>query len=386
MSRRLFPLLFALIFLLPVAARAGEAPPALAASAWLLTDHHSGQVLAAQNPDQKVEPASLTKVMTAYVVYAALRDGRLKRDQVVPVSENAWKAPGSRMFIDPRQRVTVDDLISGMVIQSGNDATVALAEAVAGSEEAFVALMNAEARRLGMAGTHFVNATGLPDPAHLTTVSDLMRLTSALIRDFPEDYRRNSAREFTWNNIKQLNRNRLLWRDEAIDGVKTGHTKSAGFCLIASRHDGARRLTAVVVGTASDQARMQETLALLHYGARAFAAVKLYDAGHALSQLKIYKGARATVGAGFAEDFVLSLPKSAAQALASGGDTGGRLKVEVLSRQPLIAPVGRGERIATLRLTLDDRPAGEFPLVALTDVPVAGPIGRAWDALRLWLQ
>lgn len=386
MSHRLFPLLLALTFLLPAAVRADEPPPALAASAWLLTDHYSGQVLAAQNPDQKVEPASLTKIMAAYVVYGALRDGRLKREQVVPVSEKAWRTPGSRMFIDPRQRVTVDELISGMVIQSGNDATVALAEAVAGSEEVFAALMNAEARRLGMADTHFVNATGLPDPAQLTTVSDLMRLTSALIRDFPEDYRRNSVREFTWNNIKQLNRNRLLWRDEAIDGVKTGHTKSAGFGLIASRHDGARRLTAVVVGTASDQARMQEILALLHYGARAFAAVKLYDAGQALSQLKIYKGARATVGAGFAADFVLSLPKSAAQALVGGGDAGGRLKVEVLSRQPLVAPVARGERIATLRLTLDDRPAGEFPLVALADVPVAGPIGRAWGALRLWLQ
>jgi len=386
MSHRLFPLLLAFTCLLPFATRAEEAPPAIAASAWLLMDHHSGQVLAAQNPDQKVEPASLTKVMTAYIVYTALRDGRLRRDQVVPVSEKAWKAPGSRMFIDPRQRVTVDELISGMVIQSGNDATIALAEAVAGNEEAFVALMNAEARRLGMAGTHFVNATGLPDPAHLTTVNDLMRLTSALIRDFPEDYRRNSTKEFTWNNIKQLNRNRLLWRDEAIDGVKTGHTKSAGFCLIASRHDGARRLTTVVVGTASDQARMQETLALLHYGARAFAAVKLYAADHALSQLKIYQGARATVGAGFVEDFVLSLPKSVAHALSGGVDTGGRLKVEVLSRQPLIAPVERGAQIATLRLTLDDRPAGEFPLVALADVPVAGPIGRAWDALRLWLQ
>jgi len=376
--------LFALFSLVLRPAQADEPPPALAASAWLLVDHHSGQVLAAHNPGQKVEPASLTKIMTAYVVYGALRDGRLKPDQVVPVSETAWKAPGSRMFIDPRQRVTVDALISGMVIQSGNDATIALAEAVAGNEAAFVNLMNAEARRLGMNDTHFTNATGLPDDAHLTTARDLIRLTTALIRDFPEDYKRNSVREFTWNKITQPNRNRLLWLDPAIDGVKTGHTKSAGFCLIASRDEGARRLTAVVLGAASDQARVQEMLALLQYGGRAFAAVKLYDAGQALSQLKVYKGKRATVGAGFERDFVVSLPTSLANALAGGAD--GRLKVEVASRQPLVAPVKRGDAIATLRLTLDDKPWGEFPLVALADVPVAGILGRAWDELKLMLQ
>jgi len=384
MFRRLLPFLFALACLLPAAVRADEPPPALAAGAWLLIDHHSGQVLAAQNPDLKVEPASLTKIMTAYVVYAALRDGRLKPDQVVPVSETAWRAPGSRMFIAPDQRVTVDELISGMVIQSGNDATIALAEAVAGSEAAFTELMNAEARRLGLNDTRFVNASGLPDPAHVTTVADLARLATALIRDFPEDYKRNAVREFTWNKIRQSNRNRLLWLDPAIDGVKTGHTKSAGFCLIASRHDGARRLTAVVVGTASDQARMQETLALLHYGARAFAAVKLYDANQALTQLKIYKGKQGKVGAGFVNDFTLSLPKSAANALV-GGDRE-RLGVSVTSQQPLLAPIQRGQPIATLRLTLDGKAIGDYPLVALADVAVAGPIGRAWDALRLFFE
>lgn len=364
---------------LHVCAQAVEPPPPLAARAWMLIDQTTGQTLAARNPEQKVEPASLTKIMTTYVVYAALRDGKLKRDQVVPVSEKAWKAPGSRMFIAPDQQVTVDALISGVVIQSGNDASIALAEVVAGSEEAFASLMNAEAKRLGLANTHYVNSTGLPDPAHMTTVSDLARLTTALIRDFPEDYKRYAAKDFTWNKIKQPNRNRLLWLDPAIDGVKTGHTESAGFCLIASRHDGARRLTTVVVGTPSDNARMQETLALLHYGARAFDAVKLYDKGQALSQLKIFKGSRNTVGAGFAEDFVLSLPKG----VASNPE---RIQVEVHSRQPLLAPVKQGDRIATMKLTVDGKPFGEHALVALADVPVAGILGRAWDSLRLWFQ
>ncbi len=370
--------LLVLLSLFPVAASASEPPPVLAARAWLLIDHGSGQVLAAQNPGQKVEPASLTKIMTAYLVHVALRDGKLKRDQVVPVSQKAWKAIGSRMFIEPNRPVTVDELLRGMVIQSGNDASIALAEAVAGTEEAFAGLMNAEARRLGMASTHYVNATGLPDPAHTTTVEDLARLTSALIRDFPEDYLLNAVKDYTYNKIKQPNRNRLLWLDKAIDGVKTGHTESAGYCLIASRHDGVRRLIAVVVGTASDQARVQETLALLHYGYRAYEAVKLYDKGQALAQLKVYKSTRATVGAGFGNDFVLSLPPGAA--------TGGRLKVEVSSRQPLIAPVRQGDNVATLRLALDGKPYGEYPLVAVSDAPVAGLLGRAWDSIQLWLQ
>lgn len=376
---RFLPCLLALLSLLLPAAHAEEPPPALAARAWLLIDHVTGQTLAAQNPDQKVEPASLTKMMTSYLVYAALRDGKLKRDQPVTVSEKAWKAIGSRMFIDPRKPVTVDELLHGMVIQSGNDASIALAEAVAGTEEAFANLMNAEARRLGMANTHFVNATGLPDPAHMTTVTDLARLTTALIRDFPEDYKLYAVKDYTYNKIRQPNRNRLLWLDPAIDGAKTGHTESAGFCLVASRHDGARRLTAVVVGTASDQARVQETLALLHYGARAYDAVKLYDKGQALSQLRIYKGAQGMVGAGFAENFVVSLPKGTA-------GNAERIKAEVVSRQPLVAPVRQGDQVATLHLSVNGKAYGEFPLVALADVPVAGIFGRAWDSLKLYFK
>ncbi len=370
-----------LLFLIAASslAIAQEPPPVLAARAWLLIDHASGQVLAAQNADQKVEPASLTKIMTSYLAYAALRDGRVKPDQVVPVSEKAWKAPGSRMFIEPKKPVTVSELLSGIIIQSGNDASIAMAEAIAGNEEAFVRMMNAEAQRLGLTQTHFVNATGLPDPSHLTTPTDLARLTSALIRDFPEDYKHYAVKDFVYNKIKQYNRNRLLWLDPTIDGVKTGHTESAGFCLVASKHDGARRLTAVVLGTASDQARVQETLALLHYGYRAFDAVKLYDKGQALSQLKIFKGAQSTVGAGFTQDLIFSLPKG----LTSVGE---RLKAEVKSVQPLIAPVRQGDKVATLILTLDGKPFAEMPLVALADVPVAGLLGRTWDSIKLWFQ
>lgn len=375
----ILPFLLALLSLFAFPVLADEPPPALAARAWLLVDHGTGQVLAAQNPEQKVEPASLTKIMTSYLAYAALRDGKLKRDQVVPVSEKAWKAIGSRMFIEPKKPVTVDELLHGMVIQSGNDASIALAEAIAGSEEAFVDLMNAEARRLGLVNTHYMNATGLPDAAHMTTAADLARLSAALIRDFPGDYKLYARKDYTYNKIKQPNRNRLLWLDATIDGVKTGHTETAGYCLIASRNDGVRRLTAVVLGTASDQARAQETLALLHYGYRAYDAVKLYDQGQALTQLRIYKGARGTVEAGFPQDFVVSLPKG----VAGAGD---RLKVEVASRQPLIAPVRQGDTIATLRLSLDGKPHGEYPLTALADVPVAGLLGRAWDGFKLWFQ
>jgi D-alanyl-D-alanine carboxypeptidase (penicillin-binding protein 5/6) len=373
------PFILALLSLFSNLAHADEPPPALAARAWILIDHTSGQVLAAQNPDQKVEPASLTKMMTSYLVYAALKDGKLKRDQIVPVSEKAWKALGSRMFIDLKIPVTVDELLRGMVIQSGNDASIALAEAIAGSEEAFANLMNAEARRLGLTNTHFVNSTGLPDPAHMTTADDLARLTTALIRDFPEDYKLYAVKNYTYNKIKQPNRNRLLWVDATIDGVKTGHTETAGYCLVASQNDGARRLTAVVLGTASDNARVQETLALLHYGFRAYDAVKLYDKGQALSQLKIYKGAQATVAAGFAENLVLSLPKGVA-------GNSERFKVEIVSRQPLLAPVRQGDAVATLRLMMDGKLYGEYPLVALAEVPVAGIFGRAWDSLRLWFK
>ncbi|RLJ68280.1 D-alanyl-D-alanine carboxypeptidase family protein [Sulfurisoma sediminicola] len=354
-------------------------PPPVAARSWLLLDHASNQPLAEQAADERVEPASLTKLMTAYLSFAALRQKRIALDQVVPVSERAWKAPGSRMFIELNRPVTVKELLYGMIVQSGNDACIALAEAVAGSEESFVVAMNREAQRLGLKNTKFMNATGLPDPQHYATARDLGLLAQAIIRDFPEYYPIYATKEYSYNKITQPNRNRLLWLDPTVDGVKTGHTEAAGYCLIASSRRGPRRLISVVLGTASDSARAQESLKLLNHGFLAFDAVKLYDRNFALSQLKVFKGTQNTVKAGFAEDFVLSLPKGA----AVGKDA---IKVQLESRQPLLAPVQQGDRIATLKLTVNDKPWGEYPVVALEAVPIAGIFGRAWDSLKLYFQ
>jgi len=379
MIHRLFLLLLALLALSSAALAQSVPPPPLAARSWLLLDHASNQVLAEQAADERVEPASLTKLMTAYLSFSALRQKRISPDQVVPVSERAWKAPGSRMFIEPNRPVTVKELLYGMIVQSGNDACVALAEVIAGSEESFVAVMNREAQRLGMKNTKFMNATGLPDPQHYASARDLGLLAQAIIRDFPDYYPIYATKDYTYNKITQPNRNRLLWLDPTVDGVKTGHTEAAGYCLIASSRRGPRRLISVVLGTDSDNARAQESLKLLNHGFLAFDAVKLYDRNFALSQLKVFKGTQNTVKAGFTEDFVLSLPKGAAVAKDA-------IKVQLESRQPLLAPVQAGDRVATLKLTINDKPWGEYPVVALEAVPVAGIFGRTWDALKLYFQ
>jgi serine-type D-Ala-D-Ala carboxypeptidase (penicillin-binding protein 5/6) len=375
----LLRILLALLSLLAAslaAAQTGIAAPSIAARSWLLLDLGSGQTLAAGAADERVEPASLTKLMTAYLTFAALKQGNLKLDQTVPVSDKAWKAAGSRMFIEPNRPVTVDELIHGMVIQSGNDASTALAEAVAGSEEAFVERMNREAQRLGLTATHFVNATGLPNAQHYTTARDLARLTQALIRDFPDNYAVYREKEYTYNKIAQPNRNRLLWLDPSVDGVKTGHTESAGYCLIASGKRGPRRLLSVVIGADSDAARAQESQKLLNFGFQYFDAIRFYRKGQAISQLKVFKGQNDIVNVGFLDDFVLSLPKGLAE----------KFKVQMTSQQPLLAPIQQGQRVATLRLMLDDKVWGEYPAVALESVPVAGIFGRAWDTLKLWFQ
>jgi D-alanyl-D-alanine carboxypeptidase (penicillin-binding protein 5/6) len=371
-------LAFLALCCLSVLAQAQTLPqaPTIAAKSWLLLDYSTGQALASYNPDDRVEPASLTKLMTAYVVLGALKEGRLKPDQALPVSERAWKTPGSRMFIEPRKPVTVDELLRGMIVQSGNDACIALAEAVAGSEEAFAQMMNREAQRLGLKATRFANATGLPDPQHYSTARDLGALAAALIRDHPEHYPLYALREYTYNRITQANRNRLLWLDPAVDGVKTGHTENAGYCLVASAKRGPRRLLSVVMGAASDGMRTQESQKLLNFGFQFFDSVKLYGKDQEVSRLRVWKGAQNTVRAGFLEDFTLSLPKGMAE----------NLKASLVSQQPLLAPVLKGQRIATLKLSLDDRPYGEYPVVALETVPVAGMIGRAWDAMRLWFE
>ena len=371
-------LAFLALCCLSVLARAQTLPqaPTIAAKSWLLLDYSTGQALASYNPDDRVEPASLTKLMTAYVVLGALKEGKLTPTQAVPVSERAWKTPGSRMFIEPKKPVTVDELLRGMIVQSGNDACIALAEAVAGSEEAFAQMMNREAQRLGLKATRFANATGLSDPQHYSTARDLGALAAALIRDYPGHYPLYALREYTYNRITQANRNRLLWLDPAVDGVKTGHTENAGYCLVASAKRGPRRLLSVVMGAASDGMRTQESQKLLNFGFQFFDSVKLYGKDQEVSRLRVWKGAQNIVRAGFLEDFTLSLPKGMAE----------NLKASLVSQQPLLAPVLKGQRIATLKLSLDDRPYGEYPVVALETVPVAGMIGRAWDAMRLWFE
>jgi len=369
---------FLLILFLAAAANAQVVPqaPAVAAKSWLLLDFSTGQALAAHNPDERIEPASLTKLMTAYLAFSALRQKTLQPGQTVPVSERAWKTQGSRMFVEPNRPVTVDELLRGMIVQSGNDACVVLAEAIAGSEEAFVQAMNREAQRLGLKQSHFTNATGLSDPQHYSTARDLGMLAAAMIRDFPEYYPLYAQKDYTYNRITQANRNRLLWLDPTVDGVKTGHTENAGYCLIASGKRGARRLISVVMGAASDSVRAQESQKLLNFGFQFFDAVRLYGKDQAISQLRVWKGAQNLVGAGFPDDFTLSLPKGMAP----------KLKASLVSQQPLLAPVQKGQQVATLRLTLDDKPYGDYAVVALETVPVAGAIGRAWDTLRLWFE
>jgi D-alanyl-D-alanine carboxypeptidase (penicillin-binding protein 5/6) len=376
--RTLQSFIFALL-LVPVLAFAQQLPipPALAAKSWLLIEVGSGQELASQAADERLEPASLTKLMTAYLTFAALKQGTIKLEQMIPVSEKAWKAQGSRMFIQVNTQVRTDDLIKGMIVQSGNDACVALSEAIAGSEDNFVQMMNREAQRLGMKATSFRNAAGMPDPQHYTTARDLATLTVALIRDFPAEYAKYySIKEFRYNNITQPNRNRLLWLDPTVDGVKTGHTDAAGYCLISSAKRGPRRLLSIVLGAANDGVRAQESLKLLNYGFLFYDAVQLYARNQVISNLKVWKGSEKTVKAGFANDFVLAVPKGMAT----------RIKTELLSRQPLLAPVAAGQPIGTLKVTLDDKPYGDYPVVAIEAVPVAGIFGRMIDSVRLWFN
>ena len=369
--------------LLPFAAWSQLPPPSLAARSALLLDMSSGQTLAATDADMKIEPASLTKLMTAYLVFAALRDKKLTPDQRPPVSAPAYKAIGSRMFVDPAKPATVDELLHGMIVQSGNDASIVLAEAIAGTEAGFAELMNREAERLGMKNTRYRNATGLPDPAHYTTARDLARLTVRLIEDFPQDYAKYySLKEYTYNKIRQPNRNRLLFLDPSVDGVKTGHTDAAGYCLIASsRRDQAgsgfhRRLLSVVTGTASESARAIESQKLLNYGFQNYEAAKVLTAGQPLGRYQVWKGAANDVPAGFDQDVFVTVAKGQA----------GAIKAEVERVQPLIAPVARGQRIGTLRVKLGDQVLAERPVLALAAVDQAGVFGRAWDTIRLWIN
>ncbi|WP_313952292.1 D-alanyl-D-alanine carboxypeptidase family protein [Accumulibacter sp.] len=371
--------LFFLLLSFPILVLAQQlpTPPSLAAKSWLLIEMSSGQELAAQAPDERLEPASLTKLMTAYLSFAALKQGTIKLDQSVLISRKAWKTGGSRMFIQVGTEVKVDDLLKGMIVQSGNDACVALSEAIAGDEENFAQMMNREAQRLGMKGSHFRNSNGLPDPEHYTTARDLAILAGALIRDFPEEYAKYySMKEFRYNNITQPNRNRLLWIDPTVDGLKTGYTEAAGYCLVSSAKRGPRRLLSVVLGAASSNARVQESLKLLNYGFQFYDGVQLYAKNDPVSSLKVWKGKEATVKIGFSEDLVIVVPKG----------FGPKIKTELISQQPLMAPVALGQTLATLKVSLDGKHYGDYPVLALEAVPTAGIVGRMIDTVRMWFQ
>lgn len=352
-------------------------PPSLAVKAYLLKDFNSGHVIATQNANMRIEPASLTKIMTAYLSFKAIKNGHLQLTQTLPVSEIAWKVEGSKMFIEPNKPVNVDELLHGMIIQSGNDASITLAEGIASSEQLFASMMNKEAKRLGMKNTNYVNATGLPDPQHYTTAEDLSILASALIRDFPADYQRlYSVKEYSYNNIKQPNRNRLLWLDPNVDGMKTGHTESAGYCLISSaKRDNTRRIS-VVLGAPTDAARATESQKLLNYGFQFFDSTLVYKRGQTINQLKVWKGNENIVASTVANDLYLTLPK---------GEYA-NVKAVISSTQPLIAPIKKGQVIGSVKFMLNGKMVEQRSIVAAKAVDTAGILGRAWDSIKLLLQ
>lgn len=354
--------------------------PTIAAKSWLLLDATSYQIIASQDSNLRIEPASLTKIMTAYLVFSALKDKKLDINSKITVSTRAWKvdASSSKMFIDPATPVTIGDLLYGLIVQSGNDASVALAEAVAGSEDAFVVQMNREAERMGLKSTHYGNSHGLPSAENYSTAQDLSVLAAHLIADHPEFYKTYySTKSFTYNKITQPNRNRLLWLDPTVDGMKTGHTEAAGYCLIASairpNGTGQRRLISVVTGTSSDQVRAQESLKLLNWGFLNFDTVKLYEKGQAIATPEIWKGTQAQIKIGFNRDLYVTLPKGSAA----------KLKPSLERKDPLVAPVTLNSKLGTMKMMLDGKSIAEFPVLALENVEQASMFGRAWDSLRL---
>ncbi|NOT16127.1 MAG: D-alanyl-D-alanine carboxypeptidase [Methylotenera sp.] len=352
-------------------------PPSLAVKAYLLKDFNSTHMIASQNASMRVEPASLTKIMTAYLSFKALKNSYLQLTQTLPVSELAWKVEGSKMFIEPNKPATVDELLHGMIIVSGNDASITLAEGIAGTEQQFADMMNKEAQRLGMKNTHYMNATGLPDPQHYTTAEDLSILASALIRDFPAEYQRlYSVKEYTYNNITQPNRNRLLWLDPNVDGMKTGHTESAGYCLISSAKRNNTRRISVVLGAPTDAARATESQKLLNYGFQYFDSTLVYKQGQTVNQLKVWKGSENQLASTVTNDLYLTLPKGQYA----------NVKAMISSTQPLIAPIKKGQTIGNVKFTLNNKTIAEYPLVASKEISSAGILGRAWDSIKLLMQ
>jgi D-alanyl-D-alanine carboxypeptidase (penicillin-binding protein 5/6) len=360
------------------------AAPDIAAKTYLLIDISAGQVLAQQQADAPVEPASLTKLMSAYIVFDALKSGKITLQQTLPVSQRAWKMPGSRMFIDPKMQVPVEDLLKGMIVQSGNDATIALAEGVAGSVERFVQLMNDQAQALGMRNTTYKNPEGLTEPGHSTTAQDLAILSQRLLKDFPDYIGYYAIKKYRYPGTpaaNDSNRNLLLFRDPSVDGLKTGHTQAAGYCLIATAKRDmpglpGRRLLSVVLGASSENARATESQKLLNWGFTAYDAVKLFDGNQAILTPPVWKSRQSTMPIGRPDPIVVAIPAGQL----------GKLKTEVARPDPLVAPFQRGQTVAQLKLTLGDQPLPDIPLVSLQQVEQAGVIGRAWDAVRLWIK
>ncbi len=356
------------------AAPAIPSPPQLAAKSYMLMDAASGKVLIESNSDERLPPASLTKLMTAYIATLEIQKGQISDSDMVTVSEKAWRTGGSRMFIQVNTQVSVDDLLHGIIIQSGNDASVAMAEHIAGSEEAFADMMNTTAQRLGMSNTHFMNATGLPDPEHYSSAHDMAKLARAIIYQDPAHYAIYAQKEFFWNNIKQPNRNLLLWRDKTVDGLKTGHTEEAGYCLVASAVRDGMRLISVVFGTDSEQARAAETQKLLTYGFRFFETRTFYQKGVELAQQQVWKGQQSQVKAGLAEDLTLTLPRGQLD----------KLQASMSFSDTLIAPISQGQVVGKVEVKLDEEVLHSADLVALEAVEEGGLFRRLWDSIRLF--
>jgi D-alanyl-D-alanine carboxypeptidase (penicillin-binding protein 5/6) len=336
-------------------------------------------MLVSQNADARMEPASLTKLMTAYLVFEAIREGKLTLEQGLTVPQDLPPMIGSgesRMLLKAGQSVTVDELLHGLIVQSGNDAAHLLAERVGGSEAQFVAMMNQEAQRLGMRNTHFANPVGMPDPEHYSSAYDLAMLAGALLRDFPQYYPIFGLRDYTFNNVAQANRNRLLWLDPYADGIKTGHTETAGYCLIGSAQRDKRRLVSVVLGASSDAERASDSQKLLNYGFQSFDALHLYQSNQPVAHMRIWKGTEGHIDIGFKHDFYLTIPKGQFS----------RLKASIETHQPIIAPIITGQQIGTLKFTLDNKSYAQYPLVALESVSLANVFSRGWDSLRLMIQ
>jgi serine-type D-Ala-D-Ala carboxypeptidase (penicillin-binding protein 5/6) len=362
----------------PPATAQGEspipAPPQLEAKGYLLIDFNTGATLAQTNADERLEPASLTKIMTGYTIYRALAAGRVHLTDQVSISENAWRTGGSKMFVEVGKQVGMEDLLRGMIIQSGNDASVALAEHVAGSEQTFAELMNTEAKRLGMTSSHFTNATGLPDPNHYTTARDIARVTAALIREFPQFYVWDGTKEYVYNGIKQQNRNRLLWRDPTVDGVKTGYTEAAGYCLVASSKRDGMRLISVVLGAKSPEARAQSSLELLNYGFRFYESHRLYPADKPVETLRVWMGDIENLPVGPARDVFATIPRGRYA----------QLSARMVKAPNLVAPIAKGARVGDIVVSLTDREVARVPLVALQGVAEGGIWQKTKDTVLQW--